>query len=83
MNATVMTLARYYARKDVKAAILRNQGHRGLREMESAELKRLAASYLDSHPEIIERAAKTVRRDPALRRMAERHERKGLTRASA
>ena len=81
MNATVMTLARYYARKEVKVAILRNQGHRGLREMESAELTRLTAGYLDSHPEIIERATKTVRRDPALRRMAERHERKRLTRA--
>jgi hypothetical protein len=45
--------------------------------MESAELTRLAAAYLDSHPEIIERAAKTVGRDPALRRMADRHERKG------
>ena len=83
MNATVMTLAKYYARKEVKAAFLRNQGHRGLREMESAELTRLAAGYLDSHPEIIKRAAKTVRRDPALRRMAERHEPKRLTRASA
>jgi hypothetical protein len=83
MNATVMTLARYYARKEVKVAILRNQGHRGLREMESAELTRLTAGYLDSHPEIIERATKTVRRDPALRRMAERHERKPLRRASA
>jgi hypothetical protein len=83
MNATVITLARHYARREVKAAILRNQGHRGLREIESAELTRLAAGYLDSHPEIIERAAKTVSRDPALRRMAERHERKRLTCASA
>jgi hypothetical protein len=76
MNATVMTLAMYYARKEVKAATLRNQQHQRLREMESAELTRLAAAYLDSHPKIIERAAKTVSRDPALRRMAERHERK-------
>ena len=83
MNATVMTLARCYARKEVKAAILRNPKHWGLREMESAELTRLAAYYLDSHPEIIERAAKKVSRDPALRRMAERHEPKRLTRASA
>jgi hypothetical protein len=83
MNATVMTLARYYARKEVKAAILRNQRHRGLIEIAGAELTRLAAAYLDSHPEIIERAAMTVGRDPALRRMAERHERKGLRRASA
>jgi len=79
MNVTVMTLARYYARK----AVLHNLGYRALREMESAELTRLAAYYLDSHPEIIERAAKKVSRDPALRRMAERHEPKRLTRASA
>jgi hypothetical protein len=82
MNATVMTFARYYARNEVKAATLRSQEHRGLIDMESAELTRLAAAYLDSHPEIIERAAETVGRDPALRRMAERHERR-LRRASA
>jgi hypothetical protein len=83
MNATVMTLARYYARKEVKTAISRQQGHRALREMESAELTRLAVAYLDSHPEVIERAAKTVRTDPALRRMAERHEHKRLRSVSA
>ena len=83
MNATVMTLARYYARNEVKAAFLRNREHRGLREMESAELTRLTDAHLDRHPEIIERAAKTVGSDPALRRMAERHERKRLRPASA
>jgi hypothetical protein len=76
MNATVMTLARYYARKEV----LRDLGYCAFAQMESAELTRLANVHLDSHPEIIERAAKTVHRDPALRRMAERHEHK---RASA
>jgi hypothetical protein len=83
MNATVMTLARYYARKEVKAAIVRQQGHRVLRDVESAELTRLAVAYLDSHPEVIERAAKTVRTDPALRRMAERHENERLRSVSA
>jgi hypothetical protein len=73
MNATVMTLARYYARKAVKAAILRNQGYRGFRDMRSAELTRLATAHLTDHPEIIVRATKIVRNDPALRRMAERH----------
>jgi hypothetical protein len=48
--------------------------------MVSTELTRLTNAHLDSHPEVIERAAKIVRRDPALRRMAERHEHK---RASA
>ena len=80
MNATVMTLARYYARKEVEASILRNLGYRALRDMVSAELTRLINAHLDSHPEVIERAAKTVHRDPALRRMARRHE---LKRASA
>jgi hypothetical protein len=80
MNATVMTLARYYARKEVEASILRNQGYPASQRMESAELTRLANAHLDSHPEIIERAASTVHNDPALRRMAERHEHK---RASA
>ena len=79
MNVTVMTLARYYARK----AVLHNLGYRALREMESAELTRLANVHLASHPEVIDPAAKTVRRDPALRRMAERHERERLKRASA
>ena len=75
MNAAVMTLARYYARKEVEASILRNLGYRALRDIETAELTRLTNAHLDSHPEVIERAAKIVNRDPALRRMAERHER--------
>ena len=79
MNVTVMTLARYYARKEV----LRNLGYRALRHIESADLTRLANAHLASHPELIERAEKTVHRDPALRRMAERHERERLKRASA
>jgi hypothetical protein len=31
MNATVMTLAKYYARKEVEASILRNLGYPALR----------------------------------------------------
>ena len=73
MNATVMTLARYYALKEVKASIARNEGYRGSQGLEIAELKMRARAFLDNHPEIIARAAKTVRNDPALRRMAERH----------
>ena len=83
MNTTVMTLAMYYARKEVEASILRNLRYRALRDMASAELTRLVNAHLDSHPEVIERAAKIVNRDPALRRMAERHEREQLERASA
>jgi hypothetical protein len=73
MNATVMTLATYYALKEVEASIVRDEGYRGLRGLEIAELKTRAMAFLDKHPEIIARAAKTVRNDPALRRMAERH----------
>jgi hypothetical protein len=61
MNAIVMTIAMYYALKEVMAVILRQQGRSALREMEKAELTRLAADYLDSHPEIIEQVARTVR----------------------
>jgi len=83
MNATVMNLARYYARREVKATILRNLGYPASQEMESAELTGLADAHLDSHPELIERAARIVQCDPALRRMAERHEHKRPKRASA
>jgi hypothetical protein len=83
MNGTVMTLARYYARKEVEASILQNLGYRAWQDIESAELTRLVNAHLDSHPEIIERAAQTVHRDHALSRMAERHERERLKRASA
>jgi hypothetical protein len=72
MNATVMTIAMYYALKEVMAVILRQQGRSALREMEKAELTRLAAAYLDSHPEIIEQAARTLRNEAERRRMAQR-----------
>jgi hypothetical protein len=77
MNATVMTLAMHCARNEVKASILRQQGHRALREMERTELTRLARAYLDRHPE---QAAETVRNVPALRRMAQRDARERLKR---
>jgi hypothetical protein len=71
MNAIVMTIALCCALEEVKAPILHQQGRSALREVKRAELARLAAAYLDSHPEIIERAAQTVRNVPTLRRMAE------------
>ena len=61
MNAIVMTIAMCYALEEVKAVILRQQGRSALRDVERAALARLASAYLDSHPEIIERAAQTVR----------------------
>jgi hypothetical protein len=66
----VMTLAALYARKEVRAAILRQHGHRGLRGLEAAELNRLAREHLDRHPEIIARAAEVIQTEPAFRRWA-------------
>jgi hypothetical protein len=76
MNAIVMTIAMCYALEEVKAVILRQQGRSALREVERAALARLASAYLDSHPEIIERAAQIVRSVPRLRRMAQLEGRK-------
>jgi hypothetical protein len=76
MNAIVMTIAMCYALEEVKAAILHQQGRSALREVKRAALARLAAAYLDSHPEIIQRAAQTVRNVPTLRRMAQLEGRK-------
>jgi hypothetical protein len=56
--------------------ILRQQGRSALRGVKRAELTRLAAAYLDSHPEIIEQAARTVRNQAERRRMAQREGRK-------
>jgi len=68
----VMTLALFYARKEIRAAIIGQQGYCGLRGMEPAELTRLARAHLDRHPEIIERAATVIRTDPAFRPWAPR-----------
>jgi hypothetical protein len=76
MNAIVMTIAMCYALEEVKAVILRQQGPSALREVKKAALVRLASAYLDSHPEVIERAAQTVRSVPRLRRMAQLEGRK-------
>ena len=42
INATVMTLANYYALRDVKVDIRRTSGSSALRKIEMSELKRLA-----------------------------------------
>jgi hypothetical protein len=70
MSVAVMALAGYYARKEVRAAIMRQQGHRGLRQLELAELTRLARAHLERHPEIIDRAAEVIRTEPMFRRSA-------------
>lgn len=54
MNPQAVTLARYYARQQVKAE-LQASGINPWR-VEPADITRLAWAYLDQHPELIERA---------------------------
>jgi len=75
MNAAIMTLAHYYARRDVKEDIRRHKGSSALRTIAASELTRLGQEWLTSHPELIERAAETVRNDPKFRTLAERADR--------
>jgi len=75
MNAAVMTLAHYYARRDVKENIRRMKGSTALRTLTVSELSQLAKAWLDVHPELIEQAAETVRNDPKFRTLAGRAER--------
>lgn len=73
MNAIVMTLARMASVKAVK----RELQARGLKSahIEPRVISMAARAYLQEHPELIEQAAETVQQVPALRKMAERHER--------
>jgi hypothetical protein len=73
MNGVVMCLARFAAKNIVKQD-WRDQG-RKLSEIEARDLISFANAYLESHPELIERAAETVRSSPKLRTLVERHER--------
>jgi hypothetical protein len=75
INATVMTLANYYALRDVKANIRSTSGSSALRKIEMSELKRLARAWLENHPELIEVAADTGQKVPEFRKIAEREER--------
>lgn len=75
MNSTVIILAWYYARRDVKADIQRRMGTSALRYIEGCQLRRLAQAWFDSHPELSEQAVETVRKVPQLRTLAEREER--------
>jgi hypothetical protein len=73
VSPQAIPLARYMARKAVKAAWLK-AGIR-IRDYEASDLTKAAKSYLSEHPELIEQAAETVRNDPRLRRLAERQPR--------
>jgi hypothetical protein len=70
---TTKTLALFYARKDVKAA-LQAAGTRP-QTIGAAELSASARAWLDRHPELIKRAAETIQQVPALLKIAEREER--------
>jgi hypothetical protein len=71
--ASAMTLARYYAKREVQWR-WRAQGIR-IWDYEASDLAKAAKSYLSEHPELIEQAAETVRNDPQLRTLAARQAR--------
>ena len=73
MNATIMTTARLMAFKAVK----RNMQAQGLKlaHVEKHIIVSHAHKYFDEHPELIEEAAKTVRKVPQLRTLAAQSER--------
>jgi hypothetical protein len=73
VSPQAIMLARYFAKRAVKAAWLKQ----GLRiwDYEASDLTKAAKSYLSEHPELIEQAAETVRNDPRLRTLAERQQR--------
>jgi site-specific recombinase XerD len=75
--AATVTLARYYAKRDVKAQ-MRAQGLKP-QYIEYREIVSAASAYLDAHPELLEQAAKTVRNLPQLRTLAEREARQQRT----
>ncbi len=57
-----MTLATYYAKREVKREWQR-QG-RKLQTIEASEIARAAHIYLDQHPELIEEASEQIRTNP-------------------
>ena len=59
MNGAVMTLARWQARKAVKAELLA-QGLK-LSHIEASDITRKANQYIDDHPEIIALASESYR----------------------
>jgi hypothetical protein len=70
---TTKTLALFYARKDVKAA-LQAAGIRP-QTIGAAELSTSARAWLERHPELVARAAETIQKVPALLKIAQREER--------
>jgi hypothetical protein len=73
VSPQAITLARYFAKRAVKAAWVRQ----GLKPqyIDASDLTKAAKTYLSGHPELIEQAAETVRNDPRLRTLAERQQR--------
>jgi hypothetical protein len=72
-NSVVMNFALYTARKIVRED-WRNQG-RKLSAISACDITSFAIAYLEGNPQLIEEAGETVRNDPRLRTLAERHER--------
>jgi hypothetical protein len=73
MNATVMTIARGIAlrqvKKNIQAEALR------VSDYDLKVLRLLAVEWLREHPELIAEAAQVVERDPVQRAIAEREAR--------
>ncbi len=61
VNGTVLTLARHFARREVKARIHRTWGYSALRQTEAKDIAKAALVYLAEHPELIDQVAETVR----------------------
>ena len=74
MSATIITVAKLAAIKTVK----RDMHARGLRtaHVERQVIVSAATTYLREHPELLEQAAETVQRNPELRTLYEREERR-------
>src|SRR5262249_49742145 len=73
MNGIVITFARFKARQIIERD-WRDEGHK-LASIELRDLKAFAIAYVDGHPELVEQAIESVRTNPKLRTLAERHER--------
>lgn len=59
MMAQAYTLARYYARRDLKAHIRRHQGYVAAQRV---ELGTLAREWFDEHPELVSQAQEAIQK---------------------
>lgn len=60
MMAQAYTLARYYAKRDLKAYVRRTEGYVALCELRRVEP--MALEWLNDHPELISQAMETIQK---------------------